>query len=51
MTTNLKGDKFPKKIDMRLNSKFVNFIELYEEIFDIDLYAYKLKFMDRATNK
>ena len=36
---------------MRLNAKLLNFIELYEELFDIDLYAYKLKFFDANTGK
>ena len=30
MTTNLKGEAVRRAIDMRLNSKFLNFIELYE---------------------
>jgi hypothetical protein len=34
---------------MRVNAKLIGFIELYEEIFGIDLYAYKLKFIDRNT--
>jgi len=34
---------------MRVNAKLIGFIELYEEIFGIDLYAYKLKFIDQNT--
>jgi hypothetical protein len=30
MTTNLRGEEVRKAIDMRLNSKLLNFIELYE---------------------
>ncbi len=34
---------------MRLNAKLIGFIELYEELFGIDLYAYKIKFFDMST--
>lgn len=51
MTTNIRGDEVKKTIDMRLNSRLLNFIELYEELFEIDLYAYRLKFIDKNTGK
>jgi len=51
MITNITGEDKKKTIEMRANAKFINFIELYEEIFDIDLYAYKLKFYDKNTGK
>lgn len=51
MLTNITGEDKKKTIEMRGNAKFINFIELYEEIFDIDLYAYKLKFYDKNTGK
>jgi uncharacterized protein YlaN (UPF0358 family) len=51
LTTNLRGEEVRKSIDMRLNSRLLNFIELYEELFEIDLYAYRLKFIDRNTGK
>lgn len=51
LTTNLRGEEVRKSVDMRLNSRLLNFIELYEELFEIDLYAYRLKFIDRNTGK
>ena len=51
MITNITGEDKKKNIEMRANTKFINFIELYEEIFSIDLYAYKLKFYDKNTGK
>ncbi len=36
---------------MRLNAKLTSFIEVYEEVFDIDLYAYKMKFIDKNTGR
>jgi len=50
LVTNLRKG-IEKKIEMRANSQLINFIELYEEIFDIDLYAYKLKFFDNNSKK
>lgn len=51
MVTNLRGEEVKKVIDMRLNSRLLNFIELYEELFEIDLYAYRIKFIDKNTGK
>ena len=36
---------------MRLCAKFEDYIELFEEIFEVDLYGYKLKFMDNNTGR
>lgn len=49
MITNITGEEHKKIIDMRLGAKLIGFIELYEELFGIDLYAYKIKFIDRNT--
>lgn len=51
MVTNLRGEEAKKSIEMRLNSQLLNFIELYEELFEIDLYAYRIKFIDKNTGK
>jgi hypothetical protein len=51
MVTNLRGEEVRKSIDMRLNSRLLNFIELYEELFEVDLYAYRIKFIDKNTGK
>ena len=51
MMTNIRGDEVRKVIDMRLNARLIAFIELYEELFEIDLYAYKLKFIDCNTGR
>lgn len=51
MVTNLRGEEVRKTIDMRLNSRLINFIELYEELFEIDLYAYRIKFIDKNNGK
>ena len=51
MITNVRGDQLKKVIEMRLNARLMAFIELYEEIFEIDLYAYKLKFIDSNTGR
>lgn len=51
MITNIRGDQVKKVIDMRLNARLMAFIELYEQIFEIDLYAYKMKFIDRNTGR
>jgi len=51
MMTNIRGDDVKKSIEMRLNARLVAFIELYEELFEIDLYAYKLKFVDCNTGR
>jgi len=29
----------------------MSYIELWEELFDLDLYAYRLKFVDRNTQR
>lgn len=49
LITNITGEENKKVIDMRLNAKLIGFIELYEELFGIDLYAYRMKFIDRNT--
>jgi hypothetical protein len=49
MITNIGGEENKKTIEMRLNAKLIGFIELYEELFGIDLYAYKIKFFDMST--
>ena len=51
LVANLRGEEVKKVIDMRLNSRLLNFIELYEELFEIDLYAYRIKFIDKNTGK
>lgn len=51
MTTNVKGPNEERKVTIRLEAKFIGFIELWEELFDLDLYAYRLKFFDKTTNK
>lgn len=47
MTTNLRGDEVKKIIEMRPSARLNNFIELYEELFEIDLYAYRIRFYDK----
>ncbi len=49
MTTNINGQAVKKTLLMRVNAKLIGFIELYEEIFGIDLHVYRLKFIDRNT--
>ena len=51
LITNIRGDSMKKVVEMRLSARLMAFVELYEEIFEIDLYAYKLKFMDCNTGR
>ena len=51
MITNIRGQQNKKVLEMRLNARLLTFIQLYEELFEIDLYAYKIKFIDCNTGK
>ncbi len=51
MITNVKGPKEERKVTIRQDAKFISFIELWEELFDIDLYGYRIKFRQLETNK
>ena len=50
LLTNLHKDK-KSSIEMRLGARFDDFIELFEEIFEVDLYGYRLKFLDKSTGR
>ncbi len=47
MVSNVKGDECMRKLNFRNHHNFDAFLELYEEIFDLDLYAYRVRFVDR----
>lgn len=51
LSTNINSPPIKRILEMRPNARFLQFIELYEEIFDIDLYGYKLKFIETDTRK
>lgn len=44
MTTNITPTNFRRKFELYPDAPFKKYIELYEQAFDIDLYAYRVSF-------